>query len=500
MLLVLTGADEYLAKHKDEREEFLQSCSTVSAKLRIATRNKTVAATARSKGIRVIASVKDMKSLLHGHKQYNEAIRVFSPHIWQQQLRSQLQATGLLSLPKLRVWALILCSLFAFLFVVFKLLPSVRITVTPHESVVTHTSNIFLVQSGATVDIPQRVRTMDLIPFVADISQAITFDQISKEFIGTNAKTYVTVVNKSKEEYGLRAGSRIANQAGMIFRLRDAFKIMPGEELEVLAVADDLDLYGEIIGDRGNVPAGLKWEFVGLEPEERDLIYAENRNPATGGKTLFRTVLHEEDLVVARKQLEELLLNQTNELIDEQIELHNATHKDSFLTRLYYDELTKLTFTGFVMPTEFLGERISSVPVEGRILFTSYAYDAQYVMELLKKELVTHTEEGTMLMEDSISLDRLVTHVIDYETDLSWIKLTVDLSGIERPILDPLTPSGAHFAMSLRSAVAGKSTEEALRIVKNFPQVHSANIKMWPPWNKTLPTIPSHIVIEHSER
>lgn len=497
MILVLTGHDDVLAENESDREEFLKSCATVSARLRIATKNAKIAAVARSNGIRVIESVKDLRSLLADHEQLHEALRVFSPHVWQQQLRSQLQATGLLSLPKLRVWALILCSAAAFFFVVFKLLPSATVIVTPHEDTVSHTANIFLVLSGATADIPQRVRTMELRPFTADITQSITYDQISKEFIGSNARAYMTVINNSTDSYGFRAGTRLVNQAGMVFRLRDQFNVAPGEEVEILALADDLDLFGEIIGDRGNVPAGVRWDFAGLAPEERVKVYAENRAPATGGTAQFRTVLHQNDIDAARKHLQSVLLNQTNEFIDEQIEIENSAHADAHLTRLYYDELTKLTFTGFVLPTQFIGERVATIPVEGRVIFTAYAYDANAVLGMLKAELMTHTEEGAMLVEDSVSLEKLVTHVIDYADDLSWIKLTVDLSGIERPILDPLTPSGAHFAMSLRSAISGKSVDDALRIIKNFPQVATAQVKLWPPWTKTLPSIPSHIMIEH---
>jgi hypothetical protein len=43
--------------------------------------------------------------------------------------------------------------------------------------------------------------------------------------------------------------------------------------------------------------------------------------------------------------------------------------------------------------------------------------------------------------------------------------------------------------------VTGKSRDEALRIIKNMPEVESASIKQWPFWKSTLPGIPSHISI-----
>lgn len=496
VLIVLTGPDELIAKDKKERESLLKLLKSMSGRVRVATKNRVMIAALRGNGIRVVDRVKDVRQLLAGSSdQLDEVLRLFSPHIWRQQLRSRLQAMGLLALPKLRIWTLIAVSAVLFFFVMFKLLPSAEINVDPREETVTRTANIFLVQSGATVDIPQRVRTMELKPIVANVTRQLTFNEISKEFIGDSSQVTMKIVNKSGEKYSLRKGSRLANQAGMVFRVQSPINIEAGEELEVLAIADDLDLYGEIMGERGNVPAGLKWEFVGLAKEEGDVIYATNLEEGSGGRSEFRTVLHEGDLNLARKQLEKELLTTANQQIDEQIELANAEDGSQIVERLYYDELTKIAFTGFVMPTQFIGQKVSSVPIEGTIIYTAYAYDTNYVLELLKKELLMHTETGKEIDQSTITLDRLVTHVINYEDDLSWIKLTVDLSGIERAILDPLTPEGARFASKLREAVLGKTVDEAKRIVSNFPDVEKASVSVWPPWNRKLPTIPYHITI-----
>ena len=115
---------------------------------------------------------------------------------------------------------------------------------------------------------------------------------------------------------------------------------------------------------------------------------------------------------------------------------------------------------------------------------------------MLSKELRTHVGEGRRILEDSLTLDRLVAHVIDYEDDFSWIKLTVDLTGSQQYILDPLSPTGALFAKKVREGVKGLSKEEAQRIVDNLPEVKKADVSVWPPWSGTLPSIASHIIIE----
>jgi hypothetical protein len=497
-LLVVLPSGWYAPGFADDSafQAFLNVCKKHSGRLMIATTKRPFAAAARKQGLRVIDRVREIKEFLEGNALQDEALRTLSPHLWQQQLRSRLQSMGLLSLPRLRVWVLIGVSAILLLFVLFRLLPSAEIRVSPRADTIVQTANIFLVQSGAVLDdVPDRVRTLPLIPMVVTVKRSITFDQVGKEFMGTNASLPMTIINKSAELYSLRAGTRLMNQAGMIFRTQEPINLAPNEEVTIKALADDLDLYGEIIGERGNVPANLKWEFPGLAPEERILIYGENREEGKGGTSVYRDVLKEEDLVVAQKQLEQELEAMASQLVDEQRTLHNAQSKDSFLDRLYYEEFTIRTFSGFVLPMEFLGEEVASVPVEGIITYTTFAYDKQRALEMLEAELRDHVGEGKVMVEGSVNLDQLVHHVISYDDDLRWIKLTADLTGKEIYVLDPLTPIGSRFARTVRERVLGATREEAIRILKNLPEVENVEISFWPPWNNTIPTIPSHVSI-----
>ncbi|MDO8648171.1 MAG: hypothetical protein Q7R81_00120 [Candidatus Peregrinibacteria bacterium] len=495
IVAILSGRDRSLAGAEEERTEFLTRCTKMSHRLRLATRQRTTVADARRMGIRIIDKAKDLRALLAGSADAERALRLFLPQVWRQQLRSRLQDMGLLSLPKLRILTLITLSGGLFLFVVFKLLPSSEIRVWPREDTVSQTSNVFLVLSGATVDLPDRVRTMPLLPIIVHTQRALTFDQISKEFIGTSAETQMTVVNKAEETYSLRKGSRLTNQAGMIFRLLEPVDVPVGEEVTVRARAEDVDLYSEIIGQRGNVPAGLRWDFAGLSEEERKLVYAENRKEAKGGTTAYRTVLRQEDLDIARKHLEQELFSTATQLVDEERLLKNLKSPTKKLEILYYDELTKTTFSGFVLPTQFLGEQVASIPVEGAIEYTVFAYDAQAILDMLSAEIEAHISEGKRLLPETLTLDRMVVHVIDYADELSWIKLTVDLSGTEQFVLDPLSPTGAKFGRKVREAVAGMSKADAVRIVKNLPEVEKVEVSVWPPWSPSIPSILSHIYL-----
>ena len=224
-------------------------------------------------------------------------------------------------------------------------------------------------------------------------------------------------------------------------------------------------------------------------------MYAVNLEEARGGVTAYRTVLEEEDLATARRGLEQELLQTARQLIQEELQLQRIKNDSEILALLEHAELTKTTFTGFVLPWDFLGEPIISVPVEGEVIYTVLAYDKQAILDMLSDELESHVREGRRLLSETLSLDRLVVHVIDYEDDFSWVKLTVDLTGSEQFILDPLSPAGAQFARKVREQIMGLSKGEALKIVRNMPEVQNAKVNVWPPWNTTLPTIPVHIAV-----
>lgn len=406
---------------------------------------------------------------------------------------------GFLSLPRLRVFALVGVSILLFFFVVGRLLPSAEVRVWSREEAVSHTANIFLVSSGALAAVPHRARVLSLISLPVTLRKTVTFDQISKKFIGTSAEVPMTIVNMSTEEYFLRKGTRFTNQAGVVVRLLESVRIPAGGTSRVRTKADDHDVYGEIIGERGNALAGLKWEIPGLSAEERRRVYGENLQAGTGGTTLYNTVLRAEDLQAAQRMLEQELLTAAKQMAEEERVLWNAKEEQGWLEILYYPELTRMAYDGIVLPRQFIGEEVRTIPIEGRITYTVLAYDAQALLDLLSRELKTHVRAGREILQDTFQRDRLTVHVIDYADDLSWVKLTVDLHGKERYTLDPFSPAGIAFGRKVRESIAGLSFHDALQILRNMPEVQRAEISLWPPWQRRITTIPSHIALAEGE-
>ncbi len=466
--------------------------------LLIATKHKPTLAIARRAGWAFIDRVRQLKKRLKGNTSQSEALRAFSPRFWRGHIRTQLQSIGLLSLPKIRIWVLLAACIGVFLFIVFRLLPSATIYVSPSEETISQTVNVYLVASGATNVPSERVRTLPLYPITVKVDRTLTFDDIGKEFTGKNAEVVMTLFNDSKEEVSLRQGTRLMNQAGMIFRLKDDVILAGRTSKKQKAVAESVDQFGEIIGERGNVPKGLKWDIPGLDDATQKVVYGRNDEVGIGGATSFASVLQKEDIIVAQKKLEQDLLVAAKQLADDQRE-QLGQQQQRKMVQLNYDELTRMSYASFQLPNDFVGHHVTSVPITGTIFYTVIEYDEDQLFELLEQELVQGEDTEKVLNEGSITRDNLVLHVIDAPWDapiLTWVKVTVDLSGTDRYLLDPLTPPGARFAKKVRDQVAGQTKVDAERIIKNFPEVSKVRISIWPFWNTILPSISSNIIIK----
>lgn len=495
ILIILAAREKDLIEHGELCEQLLNKMQQMRHHIYVAAKQKNIIDTLEQRGIRTIHSAKDIKKLLANHGKLEEALRLFSPHSWKQDVKSRLQEMGLLSLPKLRIFILVLVSACVFFFIVFRLLPSADVEVWPRTDTINQAMNLYLVQSGATVGLPSHVDRLPLLPVTVNLTQSLTINHVRKESIGTPSRLIVNMINETDEPVALMRGTRISNQAGMIFRIEKKIFIMAKSSTKVSAVADDTDIYDEIIGARGNVPVGLKWQIPGLNEEEQKKIYAENVTEGQGGTTTYRTVLKDDDIKTAKLQLERELETAAQAEIERIRKAKSLIDDEKSIRFILLPKLIAKSFANFQAPTDLIGKEVSSFTVSESITYTVLSYDGKTIVGRLAEELLKHVREGKKLIGESIVETNLDIRVIYYDDNLSWVKITADLTGTERYDLDPLSPTGAMFAKNVRERIAGLHYQDALRIVKNLPQVDEVRISLWPPFSSRLPSIPSHIGI-----
>lgn len=492
----------------EQLSSFFREAKALNAdrRLILALKDPRVRELAHKCGWETMQTLKQLRPILKGQPNEAEAIRSFSPVSWRQDIRSRLQVVGLLSLPKFRIWGLLGLSVIVFLFVFFKLLPSSEIHIWPNQESGSFTTNVYLMASGAVLPVPEdRVRVLPLKLLTVQISRTLTYDQVSKNFTGKNATMAITVFNDSAEKYSLRQGTRLTNQAGMRFRLRDDLIMEAGSKTQVTAAADPLDQYGEVVGDRGNVPAGVKWDFPGLSEGERKFVYARNDRPASGGSTSYVNILTKEDVhgtksrPGAKQRLEQELLTVAKQQVEEERIGFNKVNGTNFV-QLQREELTKLFYKDFDLSEAFIGQNVASVPISGAIEYTVILYDENELLSLLKEEVLQRVSTDKTVVLTSLTKDNMDLNVIaPWDDDFKWVKITSDLTYTQRYVINPITPNGAKFGKYIRDNVAGKTVAEANRIIKNLPEVDKVEINVWPPWAFQLPTIGNSISITEQE-
>lgn len=495
-VLVLTPqeADE-LAGDAEQLKALMALLQPQKEHLWIAVREPQVAAAAQAHDLRVITTLKHLKELLDGDEQLEEALRLFWPSAWQQQLRSRLQTMGLLSLPKARIWFLVGLSLVLFWFVVFRLLPSAEVRIRPRRETVSQTMNIYLVQSGATMQVPLAAKKVFLYPVTITVHTSMTYQEITPEFTGTRAHVPMTVVNESDETVTVREGSRLSATGGIVFRLTEPVIVRPKSRTTVQAVAEDLDLYGKIIGSRGNVPEGLRWEFTALGEADRRTLYGRNLREGRNGTTASITRLKESDLDNARKKMEATLRQLAQEKLADRIAAMNAETPRSDWRTFSEEKLVQIAYHDEKMPRDQLGKEVTQVPVGLSMTLVVQAYDASNVLELVRRDIASHIEEDKVLLQESVDVNRLSVLPIHIDPSRTWVKVTADLSATEEYLLDQLTPVGAKFARRVREAIVGKSYDEAVRVIRNMPEVERVTVSLWPPWSRRVTSISGNIRI-----
>ena len=164
-------------------------------------------------------------------------------------------------------------------------------------------------------------------------------------------------------------------------------------------------------------------------------------------------------------------------------------------TVLQYDVLTAISFSGFVMPVDLIDQPVQSIPVEGELSYSVLAYDKNGLLDILLPGILSHVDDGQELMEKSIMREGISVHVIEYDDYLQWVKITAELTGKQRAVLSPVSPTGRAFGERAREMIQGKTVQEAERIVQNFPEVDRVEVKVWPPWRRGLPSLVSNIVL-----
>lgn len=413
--------------------------------------------------------------------------------------------------PKRKFLALIIIiSLGLFSLISYIALPTATIYIKPKFDNLDFSVNVVLADKRKNQTLLQQNQAHVLASeeISTTTKQTKIFKTASKEFNGRNATGKIKIVNTNADEWDLREGTRFQSEdEGVIFRTLtgvtvparstdESGNIVPGS-IVVKVEADPFDVYGDPVGDRGNVLPS-RFTIPGLSKYNQRIIWGESEEPFSGGVTAYRNIVREDDIESAKKQIEDNLIMMAKEDLRTYIDEVNKVNKTELTllddSRYLTTELEDIRYSeGLEDSYRDKFELFAKINAQG------VAFDYSQLFALLKKELGSRTHPNMHLREDSISPKNVSYEVVDQDDVLGQIKITATVVGIEEFQIDEATEAGSRFAAKVKDKVRGLTIQEAEGLIGNLPEVDAVEIKTWPIWISKIPRIPESIEMKLME-
>lgn len=399
---------------------------------------------------------------------------------------------------------LVVASLCILLIISYIALPGATVTVIPRSNVVEQSVNITLADAtryGTRPSLGTPGHVLAYFPIDTTIEKSLTYTATGQIFDGTNASGTITVINERGTAWPLVAFTRFQTEEGYVFRTQEAVTVPranldgPGT-IDVPVLADEVDAYGRVIGQKGNIGPS-SFVLPGLREESQKELYARSSASFTGGTTLVTLKVTQEDLDASA-----ILMRGNLESSREQVLMDEVAHRNT----LNQTNLELLSGYNAIFSEEpnitvpsYLVEAIQDdFEVKGNLEVSGFAFNQDEFRGILREELLTRKSPDKTLVRldpDSISYE-----IFEIGEIPGQIKLTATLKGIEAYDLNPEDESGARLIKKIKEHIAGKPIKEAEDYVQNLPEVNKVTISSWPVWAPTIPTVFENIEIKLDEK
>lgn len=396
--------------------------------------------------------------------------------------------------------SLIIVSMIILLAIVYIALPGATITLTPEAKILPATVNVTL------ADIELNRAELDTNPFhiipsyttTKTIKKVLTYQATGAEFKGKNANGIVTVYNTSDHNWTLVEKTRFQTNDGLVFRSQRQVSVpaarngQPGT-LDVAVIADEKDVYKKIAGDRGNIPAATKFFLPALSEENQKLLYAENKQPFTGGVTDFTRLISKEDLEAAKAKMIQALQDSAQAELEASVRERNESQKTNLVLLTGYNAL-RTSEPKVTLPPNLENQKLDSFEVQGEMTAVGTAYSKDDLMGILKTELkLKKSPEKRLAYIDENSL---TYRIMETDESTKRIKITATIKGLEEYEVSPDKENGRRLIEKIKEHVLNKDRKEAELYIQNLPEIDKVHIQIWPAWAPTLPGLVDNIKIE----
>ncbi len=313
----------------------------------------------------------------------------------------------------------------------------------------------------------------DVIPgssFFRELEVSGMAPVVSTEIVGEKARGKVVLINRTLEEQKIKSQSRLITSDNKLYYMLSAANIPAAQTNQVADITVEVE--AAEAGSSGNVSSG-KLNFAALDESARSVVYAEIRDPITGGSGETVPVVKDTDMAAARVIAQQEARRQVEEDIRAELPTGWVFLEES------WEEVLQ-TFISKVNESD----RESQIPYQARATVRVIGFEQSALENHLRGSLEKRLDKNFMLFPGPISFTKTVD-------DISWDKgqatIAVRVTHTTIPEISLET---------LREKLNGRPRSEAQAYLEGLAGVRSASVKTWPFWTQSFPRINGRIVID----
>jgi hypothetical protein len=395
--------------------------------------------------------------------------------------------------------ALVTVTALVLLTIIYIALPGATIYLIPKTTVLEKATNITLANfetNRAELDThpPHMIASY---PVSVPAKKTLTYFATGKNFQGKNSSGTLTIFNKSAHTWPLIEQTRFQTPDGVVFRIKKGANVPAGGKVETNVVADPMDAYGQVVGDRGNI-GPTRFFLPALREDSQKELYAESFAPMSGGVTSYLTIVSEEDVAAATRRLEDELKTAAEEALADAVLSKNKMLQGETAFELLKGNLAiEIGEPILNIPDGLVGLELSQFDIDGEIAASGVYYNRNELLEILKSELMLKKSPEKRIVK--VNEDSATQKIFDIDEPAGKIKITATIKGLEVYEISPEKENGARLIKKIKDHILGKDIEGAENYIQNLPEINKVEIKSWPAWALTIPNVPDNIKIEVSE-
>ncbi len=406
---------------------------------------------------------------------------------------------------KILIWFASIFAIWILTLLIALILPSANVKITSEKKIIDIVANINFIKSKNNLENikEDQGNNVNLYPIDFIFEDNFDFPVLSKIFEWQHSEGQITMYNNYTESISLKDWTRIQTTNGLFFTTKHYVRIswvqrvknknwktvlQPGSA-KVDIIAEDLDLYQNIIWSRGNIKEKNKFIVPWLTSYMQKFIWWENETSLSWGITRWRKEVRETDVDAAKEKMNITLLNQAKEKIKNYITDFNLTHKKIALfpvKNFIIKEVVQMK-----VPDDVIGKSDDYFNINGKMLIKAYVFYEDHFYKFLKNEF-KRKEDPNMHIE-KILFDNMIFR--KYAETYSEIRVTCSLQWRQSYNLDEESKDGKIFQAQLKEHIAWFKIEDAQKYIQNKREINDVKIKLWPPIKKHLPMVKENIKI-----